>query len=508
MKKYIVVILLPLIAGISFSGCKKFLNVVPIDNLSGNNFWKTKSDFDEFAMGIYNRLRDSLMMQCMFFPATGDFRCAPANATATYSTEYFFSDLRKNALTTMLARSQYKPGGSNARPLYTITLWDAFYSSIAEANILYSEASGSTVLSADDIKSYQAEAVFQRCLCYFLMVRVFGDVPYYTDPFHSTPLPRTPMVEVLRKCISELTAVKNDLPWSFDDPNVVGTRANRGAAIDLLMHMNMWLAGFDNATPAAQYYQATANLGAEIMDQNGGAYALLPLSQTPQIFRGHSKESLFEFVSNYNGGEIFNASAVYSTFCLSSPYASNGGAYFYYDQAFMLKLYPNDTTTDLRRTAWFMSDLKHSMYNIDGSQVMTKFIDTTQKGSTNLALMNDQIVFRYTDAVLLRAEALSDLSKDDSAQIFVNMIRARSQAAPFTSTGQDLKDAIYWERVRELMGEGYYYYDLVRTHKLVDGNYCYAPISSAAFNSGGWTWPLDATALGEDPDITLNQYWQ
>lgn len=503
MKKYIVVLLLSFMAALSFSGCKKFLNVVPIDNLSGNNFWKTKSDFDEFAMGIYNRLRDSLMMQSMFFTASGDFRCAPVNASSSYSTVYFFGDLRKNALGTMLSRSQYTSGDLRA-----ITFWDAFYSAIAEANILYAAAAQSTVLSANDIKSYKAEAVFQRCLAYFLMVRVFGDVPYYTDAFHSTPTPRMPMVQVLQNCITELTAIKNDLPWSFDDPNVVGTRANRGAAIDLLMHMNMWLAGFDNSNPASQYYQATANLGAEIMDQNQNAYALLPLSQTPQIFRGHSKESLFEFASDYNTGEIFNTDAVYSTFCLASPYASNSVAEFYYDQTFMLKLYPNDTTKDLRRVAWFMSDLTHSMYNINGTQVMTKFIDTTQKGSTNLALLNDQIVFRYTDAVLLRAEALSDLNKDDSAQIYVNMIRTRAQAAPFTSTGQDLKDDIYWERVRELMGEGYYYYDLVRTHKLIDGSYCYAPISSSAFSSGAWTWPLDASALAADPDISLNQYWQ
>ena len=35
----------------------------------------------------------------------------------------------------------------------------------------------------------------------------------------------------------------------------------------------------------------------------------------------------------------------------------------------------------------------------------------------------------------------------------------------------DLDASIYWERVRELMGEGQYYYDLVRTMKITDASF-------------------------------------
>ena len=38
-------------------GCKKFLNVTPIEALSGNNFWKTKADVEGFTNGIYLSLK-------------------------------------------------------------------------------------------------------------------------------------------------------------------------------------------------------------------------------------------------------------------------------------------------------------------------------------------------------------------------------------------------------------------------------------------------------------------
>jgi hypothetical protein len=266
----------------------------------------------------------------------------------------------------------------------------------------------------------------------------------------------------------------------------------------------MWLAGFDHSITPDTYYKQTAALGKEIMDDNEGAYALVPLEQTASIFKGHSKESLFEIVQNYNTHENFNNSAAYSTYSLLKPYTNSTSAYFYYDQAFMTKLYPRDTSSDGRREAWF----NENMYNADGTQEMTKFIDTTQKGDQNIATKSDQIVFRYTDAVLLRAEALSNLNSDDSARQIVNLIRARAEANPFTSSGKQLKDDIYWERVRELMGEGYYFYDLVRTHKLTDGNYCFVPLTNPQFNAGAWTWPLDITALDNNPLISLNSYWQ
>lgn len=120
---------------------------------------------------------------------------------------------------------------------------------------------------------------------------------------------------------------------------------------------------------------------------------------------------------------------------------------------------------------------------------------------------DNQMVFRYADPILLRAEALAELGKDEEARTVVNVIRTRAKAAPIRDGGEDLKDAIWWERVRELLGEGNFYYDLVRTKKVINSEYTQVPMSVAAFNAGGWTWPIDKAALNNNPYMQLNNYW-
>ena len=55
MKSRNTVLLTLLIASFTLAstGCKKFLNVTPVDNLSGNNYWKSEGDVEAYTAGIY-----------------------------------------------------------------------------------------------------------------------------------------------------------------------------------------------------------------------------------------------------------------------------------------------------------------------------------------------------------------------------------------------------------------------------------------------------------------------
>jgi hypothetical protein len=501
MRKYICILLFAAIF-VGDSGCKKYLNVVPLDNLAGNNYWKNKGEVESFTLGVYNKLRTATMDSARFFVATGDFRCAPINTTSEHSSELWVNYLRTNDLVTLLQNSQYlKPETTNR--FWEITEWNNLFTVVQLANVLYSEVGQmpAASLSATDKKTYQAEAVFLRSLAYFLMVRVYGDVPYYTDAFNSTQLPRTKMLTVLSNCYNDLAKVKDDLPWTYADASKVAVRAMRGSAIILMMHISMWEAGFDQANQQT-YWTNTATLGQEIMTQNGGAYELLPIQESYEIFRGGSKEGLFEIVQNQTTAEQFFQPAVYTSFVLHKPYLTSVTSIVWYDVNFMEKIYPPGVT-DLREQYWFDGNI----YNSDGSQQMLKFINAAQGSISGINQVGNKIVFRYADAILLTAEALADLGQSGPAQQDVNMIRARAGAPPITTTGTDLQSDIYWERVRELMGEGHYFYDLVRTGKAIDGSYSYSPISLSDFNNGAWTWPIDRSALNNDPLITLNSFW-
>lgn len=500
MKKYIYIIT-TVFFSLSFLSCgNDFLNVTPIDNLAGNNFWKTDKDVESFTLSIYNRFRAATMTDTPFFVATGELRGAPVYLNSAHTSNLYVNFLRGNQLGDLLTNTRYV----NDTYFTKLTQWNKFYEIIQLANILYTKVDNvpSGVLTAEKIKTYKAEAVFMRNICYFFLVRQYGDVPYYLDAYQPGPLPRMNMVEVLKNGIVDLEAVKNDLPWTYEDSSLIGVRPMHGSVIVLLMHMNMWAAGFDKNNKNL-YYEKVADLGREIMEDNNGAYKLIPLENSKEIFSGRSKEGLFEIVQNVNTNESFNINSVYSNFVVKTPLVSYSMPFIYYDVSFMRKIYP-PTETDKRATAWF--DV--NMYNNTGTQQFFKFVNPFQSPNGQLTSnVGNQIVFRYTDAVLLRAEALANLDRDAEAKDVVNLIRVRAGAQPFNTAGKPLKDDIYWERVRELMGEGHYFYDLVRTGKVVDGNYSFVPISVSAFNEGAWTWPIHPSALDNNPFMTLNQYW-
>jgi hypothetical protein len=507
MKRTIIYFLI--VSSIFIGSCgKDFLNVSPKDNLSGNNYWKSEQDVDKFIVGIYKVFRDKTMgnpsNNRMFFPSTGDLRCAPINKSPQAISDGRFRDyvnyLRDNNINGTFSND------FDYFAFKEIPKWGDFFKMVQLANIVYYEMDRveSGLISQSSLDRYKAEAVFLRNLAYFFMVRLYGDVPYYTEPYHSEAIGRTNMLVVLQNGIDDLKAHYKNLPWTYDDPSKVGNRAMRGAAITLMMHMNMWLAGFtqESKTP---YYEEVAALGKEIMEENQNSYELLPLERTKEIFKGKTREGLFEIVQSLNYGETFSNAAAYYDYFLRYPNKAIHiqRSYLYYDLRFTLTMYP-EGVQDKRKDIWY----DEYIYNTNGMMQLLKFLNVFNEQGEDLNPDDNQVVFRYADPILLRAEALAELERDSEARAVVNVIRTRAGAElAVNESGDVLKDFIWWERVRELIGESHFYYDLVRTKKVINSKYTSAPMSVDAFNRGGWTWPIDASARSKNPLITLNEYW-
>ncbi|WP_315823571.1 hypothetical protein [Paraflavitalea speifideaquila] len=54
MKKTLILSITILTLLVAGAGCKKFLNLDPLSNLSGNNFWQTEADVDNYTNGLLN----------------------------------------------------------------------------------------------------------------------------------------------------------------------------------------------------------------------------------------------------------------------------------------------------------------------------------------------------------------------------------------------------------------------------------------------------------------------
>lgn len=496
---------------------KDFLTVNPIEDLTGRNYWQTKKDAEMFVRDLYSNFRYATMDHA-FFPSTGDFRCAPIIPTpGSNGAGYFMNHLRylpANNLDGLFAQywgtsrsystNTEAVGNSDYFGFKNIRNWSRFYSVIQKSNIAiyYIDKMESSVMSDIDKKRMIAEATFMRNLSYFFLVRLFGDVPYYTEAFAIKPLGRTDMIIVLENIYQDMLTNYKDLPWSYDDITLVGNKAMRGGALALMMHTNMWLAGF-SSTNKSQYYERVVQLGKELIEDNGGAYTLLPLSETKEIFKGRTKEGLFEIAQNYNYGELFDLSATFSDYVLIKPYKVVERSYFHYDPDFLKEMYP-ENVTDARKMNWF----NENIYATDGKFMILKYANVFKAEGEDNNPDDNQIVFRYVDAYLLKAEAEAELGFDTEATQTINIVRSRAQATPFTGiSGEDLKDAIWWERTRELVGEGHFFYDLVRTKKVLNSKYTKRTISVGAFNQRAWTWPIDNSAFVNNPFMTPNTYW-
>jgi len=496
--KRLFILLLTVSLFFGLNGCKDFLNVTPITKQSGNNYWNTQQDVEQFTRGLYSQLRDKVAIGS-YFITVGDLRCSPW--VQNRSDRDYIGYLARNQIAQLIASGNYDTYFGFSE----ISRWQSFYKIIQGANIMIDKIEDvpDKNFSSTERKKYIAEGTFIRNLCYFFMVRMYGDVPYYTDAYHSGPTKRMPMVQVLKNCVADLKGVTENLPWTYKDPAKRAVRAMKGSALILMMHMNMWLAGFDEPNKQA-YWNATDSLGQHLIADNNGAYELLPLDEYNTIFDGRSKEGLFEIPQNLNYGESFGYST-FSDLVLHYPNKTGITSYVYPIKDFLDEMFPPGEP-DKRKDLWFNSD---EMYKQDGSFQYLKYVNVFAREGEDVNPDDNMMIFRYPDAYLLRAEALNDLGKDNEARELLNVIRDRAGATPASTRveGSKLSDMIYWERCRAFLGEHMYYYTLVRTKKIVDPDYCFHPMSVAAFKEGAWTWPLDRSVLENNPEMKLNEYW-
>ena len=120
-------------------------------------------------------------------------------------------------------------------------------------------------------------------------------------------------------------------------------------------------------------------------------------------------------------------------------------------------------------------------------------------GDQNLTNPNNYRSIRFSDVLLMAAEALNRGGVDDTqALIYLNQVRERAfgnSNSNISATGSALTDAIWEERRLELMGEGHRFFDLVRTGQAasaIDGfvtdkhEVFPIPFEEIQFSNGNW----------------------
>ena len=339
-----------------------------------------------------------------------------------------------------------------------------------------------------------AEARFLRAYYYFRLVRVFGGMPLndrVIDSSNKINHERASQLETYDFIITDLLAAQEALPLKARYAAADMGRITQGTAQAMLLKAYLYKAGFERqqgVDPTDSYTQA-AKWGEEVVKSQ--QYSLCPVYFDNFTLAGENgPESVFEIQyiedprSDYGEGEGFSR----GTFTLilqrtrSTHWGESGWGFDHPTQ----NLYDEYEPGDLRRDATIL----------DFTDYMTTPAEEIYLGNHYLNLKNAQMadnngqpyhlthhsrgplnyrLIRYSDVLLMLAEAYCELGDLGRAKPLLNQVRDRVglPAFPYTATIQGksvtyaetqdgLRDAIRHERRVELAMEGHRWFDLLR----------------------------------------------
>ncbi|SEW30314.1 RagB/SusD family nutrient uptake outer membrane protein [Chitinophaga arvensicola] len=464
--------------------CKKILDPTIIELPTAENAITTSSDVEKGVAAAYSFLRTVVPDKVFLM---GDMR---ADVFSSYSQSV--NVRQETGIATNTAAALFNNGGGN---------WNQFYTVIAQCNLLLEKIPQINLYDDAVRKRHIGEASFLRALTYFYLARFWGDVPLTLKGVNIDNLARAPQEEVFKQIKADLDVAINNLELDYGDGDRA-VRATKGAAWAIKAHVLGWL----------QDFSGCEKLCDSVITK--GPYSLVTdTTNLLSIFVGKSREGIFELNFDANLREL-QQNKVYNR-TLGMPWykdQSDGGGgddrYLLCPTRDQINRMFTPGARDARLFTWFIRETY--LQGVREDRIFLGKYRTLQlKGDTSTQNINESniIITRLPDIMLLRAEALAStaVGRPAEAALLLNKVRARAYATPYTGGG-NIQDTILLERRKELLGEGQYFFDLVRTRKLDKDS----KITMADwYQRGAWLLPIDQGIIAKSNFmITQNEYWK
>lgn len=513
--KFLLLTLSMLITGAS---CNKQLDVNSSRQANEEGHWTKYEDARSGLIGMY-----------------GLFRAAIASNNA----HWLLGELRNGDFS-----STFRPdlkavieGNLNASfpVIQDITNWRRYYAAINACNLFIERVNGcladkrytDTYLRLDI-----AQARTLRAFIYFYMVRIWGDVPLITKSHDGSfeALPRTSQDLVLSFAERELIEAAPKLPflysgtdpeqlypanyYGFNQSNWANAPLNRLAAYALLAHIAAWQGRYVDVEVYTKFILDNYNLSAP--GQASVVSTSTLVSPTGLFFAnsGNYRQLIgFSFIANRGEttteGHIEQLTLAKTTnFPMSKPLPD-----IYIAKDLFTQIFPRANGNDDRYGVdiRFTPALPYTTYFENQNAEIPVFkkvrILDGGIGDGSFAVFNSSIVFtRLEEIKLLRAEALAVIGNSTEALLNLNEIKTARKINTIGSSisSSNLLSEIFAERRRELMGEGWRWYDLIRYNRLTRND----PAFNELLDRGGIYWPIAQDVLNRNAKIVQNTYWQ
>jgi starch-binding outer membrane protein, SusD/RagB family len=493
-----------LLIGIMGSGCNKQLDVPSTHLVNEENHWKSITDTRSALLGTYGLLRAAM---------------------ADHNAHWLYGELRNGDFRAS-SRLDLKAiiGGNLNAPypaLQSLRNWRRFYAVINSASMFIERAH--EVLENDrqyTEKNYQVDVAQMRALrafAYFYMTRIWGDVPLITSSRDGNfdEQARSPREVVLGYAESELLKAVNDLPYRYGyilDPVFPGlyygqpitywngVLLTKISAYAILAHIAAWNEKYMDASGYADFVLTNAGLA-------GASYTLTPgISRVDGLFYDKNPSQIFGASFAWSDREASIVGHI-EDLTLAAPLVTKPLPQIYLPDATILSIYNEDK--DQR----FMIDpvtgraVTDFFVNFGSSNTIFSKIKCIRNASTDgsLGLFSSAIVFtRLEEISLLYAESMAVVGNMQAAIDALDNIRLARGLSAYAGTESGVIDAIFKERKRELVGEGWSWYDQVRYHRIKRNN----PEFNKLISTNGIFWPIAEEVLSHNSLLVQNEFWR
>ena len=487
MKKTILT--MGLAAALCGTSCSDVIDLNPGDRFSPATVWSSTTTVDSYVLGLYSIFSSS----CEFY-GTGS-----PNLTDAYS------DILKSGswdqYNHSYNRSLFQESAFNSTSAGAFECWSTHYERIRRENEFLRDAPKYREKFGEKwMDTRIAEVRFCRAYAYYLLCRVYGGVILRTevDGPEQNDKARSTEADCWDFIIEELKDLAPQLPQgnktengdNWDDANY--GRATQQAAYGLLSRVALFAERWDVAAQAARD-----------VEKCGGA---LDLTGYANVFNGDlksNKEILFgvdfeqdvithrydAYVRPSGDAKALGTSALYSVFFPTSELADS------YEMAddtpFSWETHGSDPYTGreprfyatilYNGASWMGRTIESYVGGADGFKEYenSKSANTTVTGYYLRKYLKDGdkswitaysaqtcILIRYAEVLLNKAEALAELSWDQNsveALQALNDVRGRvGLPSRQTASKEEFMEFVRHERMVELAGEGFRYWDLRR----------------------------------------------
>jgi len=402
---------------------------------------------------------------------------------------------------------QYSNFNTTTDNQIALDIWRGGNPGILRCNMVIQKIPGLDI--PDDIKNRSlGEAYFLRAHYYFILVRMYGDLPLVLIPLVSGDnlmLTRTSADNIYKQIISDCEEAIKLLPAKSSYSSSDLGRACKDAALTMLAKVYLTLG--INYSDVVSLCEQVKTLGYDLTKCNYIDNFDASINNNP--------ESIFEV--QYTGSGEYNFLENNNQACWLSAYMGPRDSEFVEGsygwnlptQEFMDSYESGDLRKDITVLYEgcpqfdgkdYLSTYSSTGYNVRKFLVPKKIAIKINRNPANF------VVYRYADVLLMEAEALNEQGMTTEAEVPLNIVRKRAGLpAIMNKTQNEMKEIIIHERRMELAFEGHRWFDLIRIDK---GDYALnflKSIGKVNVNNDRLLLPIPQQEMDANTNMTQNK---